>query len=461
LVNEGPDTIWYENRGPAGWIERPERDLQRGLGNVFVRSDADAKRREKGGQMFPWFHEHKGRNPPLQAVFKPNQPRFPAVGEFNMWQGWGVTPSYDYWAVDSQGKRTGALKSQLDLMLRHLLHGLCSGDKGDGQYALNWHGWAFQHFDEPAHVIPIYKDDDRGTGKSLWCEWLVILGGMHAHMFINKEHLLGKHAVHEYLCLAVLDDIIVERDHKAQDVIKGMATSSKRMVEPKGRAHRQIINRVTMVVTSNHNAPLLAGVNERRQFVPKVNGDRAQDETYFKPLLRAAANGGLEMLLGFFLSMPLGAWTPHQVHKTNELAELQLDALKEVDKWLWSCTESGKLLGCYIKTYSTAVSAPGSAGAELASEDDIRKGAASYAPLDEHFEVDAIREAFRRHTGVKPLQMSDRAIGNALNRLKLVRKKCTTTSIGGRDPDWGYIIPDGATLKQIILTTNKIKGYVE
>jgi hypothetical protein len=374
-----------------------------------------------------------------------------------MWQGWGVEPNYDFYDLDANGRKS--LKPQLALMWNHLRETLCSSDPGDYDYALNWHAWVFQNWEKPAHVIPIYKDDNRGTGKSLWCEWPKRMGGAHAQIFINKELLLGKHAVHEYLCLAILDDIIVERDHKAQDVIKGMATSSTRMVEPKGRALREVPNHISLTVTSNHNAPLLAGVNERRQFMPKVSGERAQDKTYFDPLRDAADNGGVELLLGFFLKLPLNGWTPHQAHKTSELARLQLDCMKELDKWLWDCAESERLLGCYVIVLSSV--GGGVVSRKLASEQAINQGAGEHAPLGQHFEVNAIRDAFRRHTGVKLAQMTNRAIGDALKRLGLQRGKCTQNSVGGRNPDWGYFIPDGVALRQSILEANRIKDYVE
>jgi hypothetical protein len=57
--------------------------------------------------------------------------------------------------------------------------------------------------------------------------------------------------------------------------------------------------------------------------------------------------------------------------------------------------------------------------------------------------------------------MTNRAIGNALKRLNLLRKQCTTDSIGGRYPDWGYSVPDGAALKERILKANGVKDYVE
>jgi Family of unknown function (DUF5906) len=403
LVNEGPDTMWWENRGPEGWIQRPEKDLQRALGNVFIKTEANdgGQKRRSAGFLFPWFHAHKGRGAPLQAVFKPNQPRLPAPSEFNMWQGWGVEPNYDFDNMDANGRRT--IKPKLRRMLNHLHVILCSGNEEDSIYAIKWHAWVFQNWGTPAHTIPIYKGEERGTGKSLWCEWLKRMGGAHAHVFINKEYLFGKHAVYEYMCLAILDDIIVERDHKAQDIVKGLATSSTRIVEPKGRPQSEIPNRVSLSVTSNHNSPLLAGVSERRQFVPKVDDKHAQDKAYFDPLRRAADNGGVEMLLGYLLKLPLKGWTPHQVHKTSELAELQLDSMKEVDKWLWDCAESQYLLGCYLlKVSGSLVQMPGRrVGGEVASERAIAEGDAEYAPLGQLFEVNAIRAAFRRHTALE------------------------------------------------------------
>jgi hypothetical protein len=196
---------------------------------------------------------------------------------------------------------------------------------------------------------------------------------------------------------------------------------------------------------------LLAGVNERRQFVPRVSQKHAQDEKYFTPLRYAADNGGVEMLLGYFLTMPLKGWMPHQVHKTSELARLQLDCMKEFDRWMWDCAESEHLLGCYVHPVDL----------RIASETSIAVGNAEHAPLDKHFEVNTIREAFRRHTGVRQGQMTNRAIGDALVRLGFPRKKCTDDSIGGRNPQKGYFIPEAAILKHRILSANHIGSYSE
>ena len=111
--------------------------------------------------------------------------------------------------------------------------------------------------------------------------------------------------------------------------------------------------------------------------------------------------------------MPLNGWTPHQVHKTSELAQLQLDCMKDVDKWLWDCAEARPCLVAMSSKPITGQRGEG-VGRELASEQTINMGGAEHAPLDQHFEVNAIRDAFRRHTGVRSGQISNRAIGDAL-----------------------------------------------
>jgi hypothetical protein len=59
-------------------------------GNVFVSMkgcDGGGDAVNKSRPMLPWFWQRPGRGTPSQAVFKLNEPRFLAQGEFNMWQG--------------------------------------------------------------------------------------------------------------------------------------------------------------------------------------------------------------------------------------------------------------------------------------------------------------------------------------------------------------------------------------
>ena len=254
LVNEGPDTLWYENRGPAGLDERPEKDLQRGLGNVFPSgADPDAKRRgEKAGTSSRLVPRTQGKKPAATGgVQTQPAPASRAGGEFNMWQGWGVDRIMIIAMVDAAGQTDRRVaKTAIGRVdaAPSLRTDCVQAIRATVSYALNWHGWVFQNWGTPAHTIPILQ------GRRPWHrqEFVVRVAGAArrracVHVSINKEHLLGKHAVHEYLCLAILDDIIVERDHKAQDVDQGdWRPTRTRMVEPKGRAQRKIVNRVTM-----------------------------------------------------------------------------------------------------------------------------------------------------------------------------------------------------------------------
>jgi hypothetical protein len=354
MVIDGPDTYWIENMGPEGYIARQEEDLQLQLINAYfqkhVFNDGKLDKTNKI-KFYTGMAEHPGRDAPRHVVFKPNQPRFPAPGEFNMWEGWGVVPNFDFMIDDGRGGKRPRFK--LRRILNHAYEVLCSRNKDHYKYFLEWYGWLIQNLGQPPQTSIVTKDDVRGSGKSCWTALIKRLLGKHAHVFTNKEQLFSKHAVFPYLCLAILDDVVVERDSKAQDMIKGLITGETRIVEPKFKAAREIPQRTAYNITTNHNNPILAGVNERRLFVPKINASYAQDPTYFDPLFDAINTGGAEMLLGFFLRYPLGkAFHPQQVPKTAGLAEMQIMNINRVHRWLFDCTQSGYLLGCDIFTRS-------------------------------------------------------------------------------------------------------------
>jgi hypothetical protein len=322
VVIEGPDTIIFENMGPERWMARKEKDIQKQLENVYIEKIVE---NDKGGiektvltKMHSWYFNNPDRRSTLHAVFRPNQSRFPAAGEFNIWQGWGVTATYDFRYVGADGKKH--LKWQLRTILRHALHVLCSSNQEDYLYFINWHAWKVQNLDKIPHTTPIFTTEVNGAGKSVWGKLIIdIIGRHHAALIINDEHLTSKHAVHPYLCYAVLDDFAGDRDPKVHGRIRALTTSEWVAVEPKNKEHRPIRNMIALTVTTHLINPLAASVAERRQFVPTVNEQVAQEKWYFDLLFRAVDDGGREMLLGYLLTKPLNGWTPHAVRKTARL----------------------------------------------------------------------------------------------------------------------------------------------
>jgi hypothetical protein len=478
--------VWFENLGlDDGWVERKDDDVKRSLTNCFIqtRSFSDGGLEQKVKiNMLSWIKRQTGRKN-LRAVFKPNEPRFPAPGEFNMWQGWGVVPNFDYMVDDGKGGKRPHPK--LKRILHHAANVICSRNTKHFEYLIKRYAWIIQHLGQAAGTAGVIKSGVKGSGKTLWMQLIVkIIGKHHAHIFTDPDHILGKHSVFEHLCYAGLDDVRVIKNSKEEHKITGLITAESKIVEPKFRTHFLVPQRTVYDITANEMNPIVAGISERRLFVPEVDISYAQNKTYFNPLIDDIETGGAEMLLAFLMSCPLQqGWTPRDVEKTSELAKMQIANLNLVHRWQFDCAESGYLHGCdvivtvkkdpktgetlYVKDPVTKADVIDPQTNEkvpvkeetVATVQEIYQGFSKKAPLNRHYGTDTLRDAFLKHSGCSPREYSNERIGRELRKILGPRSKCKMDSIGGRHPDNGYSIPNARTLKKKILEANGITNY--
>ena len=85
------------------------------------------------------------------------------------------------------------------------------------------------------------------------------------------------------------EEILWAGDHKTADKLKSRVTADTFQIERKNGAIRQIPNRLHMIMTTNHDHAVGAGVGDRRFVVYDVSDERACDKTWF-----GSAVSGLE-----------------------------------------------------------------------------------------------------------------------------------------------------------------------
>jgi hypothetical protein len=161
-------------------------------------------------------------------------------------------------------------------------------------------------------------------------------------LFSDKEHLLGKHAINEYLCFAVLDEAIFYGDKKTADLLKSVIVNPTRVIDPKYQALREIANMYGLWLLTNHDYAVPAGHGARRPVILDVSQEKAEDEAYFTRLAEAIAAGGAGQFLHWLLHTKLAAgWHPRKIIRTEELVEHQRASLPPTYKWLHACAETG------------------------------------------------------------------------------------------------------------------------
>jgi hypothetical protein len=266
-----------------------------------------------------WWLEHPGRRTYEALVFDPSRER-EFDGKLNLWQGWGVEEGEGNWS----------------LMRSHIEEVICSGEREQIEYVMNWVAWAFQHPGEPAEVVLVLRGR-MGIGKGAFTGALRIIFGQHSFQASSHEHIVGRFTIHlRDTALLVGDEAFWPGRASEVGKLRTLITESNIVVEGKGTDAIQTKNCLKIVMSSNENWVVPAGENERRFVVMDVSDARMQDESYFKPLFAQMDAGGYSAMLHDLRRRDIGDWHPRRIISTAALQRQQEISMLPFDKWLVS-----------------------------------------------------------------------------------------------------------------------------
>ncbi|WP_296029660.1 DUF5906 domain-containing protein [uncultured Alcanivorax sp.] len=274
-----------------------------------------------------WWLEHPARREYLALRFFPGRPE-ELDGYLNMWRGWAVTPRPGDWS----------------LMREHIRLILASGDDACADYIERWASWAIQNPSEPAEVALVLKGG-RGTGKGIFARALKHLFGQHGLQVNSPAQLTGRFNAHlRDCCLLFADEAIAPGDKAAESVLKGLITEPELTIEGKGVNLVQARNRLHVVMASNEEWVVPAGIDERRFAVFEVSSEHAQDSDYFKAIADQLKGGGLAAMLHDLLSRELGDWHPRRnVPQTDALHAQKAASVTGVDAVFLDLLRAGEI----------------------------------------------------------------------------------------------------------------------
>ncbi len=276
-----------------------------------------------------WWLEHPWRREFWALRFLPGQP-VEVDGYLNMWRGFSV----------------GARKGDWSLMEAHVKEILAAGDATHANYIMKWVAWAVQRPDMAAEVALVLRGG-RGTGKGMFARTVKRLFGQHGLQVTSPTQLTGRFNAHlRDCCLLFADEAVAPGDKAAESVLKGLITEPELTIEGKGVNAVQARNRLHVVMASNDEWVVPAGMDERRFAVFEVSSAKAGDHEYFAALQRQLDDGGHAAMLHDLLALPLGDWHPRrEVPATAGLRRQKTLSLSPFDQWLLGVLESGVLPG--------------------------------------------------------------------------------------------------------------------
>lgn len=271
-----------------------------------------------------WWVDHPQRRQYDTIVFAPGQE---VEDAYNLWRGF---------AVDSLPG------DKHESFLRHVRENVCSGNDEWYGYLLGWMARAVQHPDTPGEVAVVLRGK-RGTGKSFFAKMFGRLFGRHFLQVSDSKHLVGSFNAHlRDTVLLFGDEAFFAGDKKHESVLKTLVTEEQLVIEGKGVDAEAAANFTHLVLASNEDWVVPAGLEERRFFALDMADDHMQDNAYFKAIRDELEAGGFENLLHFLRTYDLSDFEVRKAPKTQALRDQQAESLRGFEAYVFDLLWSGE-----------------------------------------------------------------------------------------------------------------------
>jgi len=320
--------VMFEQEDPSmgrtTWARLTERDFCSMLRKRKV------QRGDKTVRLADAWLDWGGRRTAEGVVFDPEKQH---PGFLNLWTGWGVEP------------RRGADWSLLQELIEDMV---CDRDAEAARYVYDWCAHLVQHPGSPAEVA-LCMQGKKGTGKSTFGRALTSLAGRHGMQVGSAAQLTGRFNSHlRDVVVLFADEAVRPGDREAESRLKVLITEPVLAYEAKGRDVETGPNRLHVVMASNDEWFVPAGMEgERRFFITRVSDRRAKDAAFFRALHRQLhRDGGLGGLLWDMLNRQLpDGWAPREgVPATRASVDQKIRNMTPVQQWIFNHLDSGEPL---------------------------------------------------------------------------------------------------------------------
>jgi hypothetical protein len=298
------------------------QDLRDLYANQFVPAhNGEGAVTSLGKAWLTWAH----RKTYKQVVFAPGQ----QLGEdtLNLWQGFAVHPRKGSW-------------TRYATLIRDVI---CSGNDEYYNYLLNWMARAVQQPGAQGEVAIVLRGE-RGAGKSTFIGTFGRLFAPHYLQISSAQHLTGTFNLHLETCaLLFLDEAMWAGDHQGESTLKALITEPTIAIRSMRTNMYQAPNCLHIMMATNSEWAVPAGMKERRYFVLDCSSRHLQDTDYFGAIRHEMDNGGLEALLHDLQTRDLSTFNVRTIPHTDALREQQVLSLNPAETWWYDKLHRGEI----------------------------------------------------------------------------------------------------------------------
>jgi len=327
VMENGKFRVFTEEFDPVLGRHFYQRSTKEDFQNLYCNSFVEQVNDKPTTKAQFWL-KHPRRRQYKGVIFDPSRDHDDWL---NLWRGWAEDPKPGDWSL-------------LDQLIREVL---TDGDRRAYEYVMNWIAAMFQRPSEPAEVAIAFKGA-KGTGKGTLGRVLQNLAGAHGLHISSPEHITGRFNSHLQNCILLFaDEAFWAGDKTGEAKLKALVTEPTVAYEGKGRDAVMGKNLIHIVMASNSDWVVPAGLDGERRFaVFEVNESRKDDHAFFRALNRQLDEGGRAAFLHDMLARNVAGWHPrNDIPQNSALAEQKLRGMEPEFAWWYSMLYAGELPG--------------------------------------------------------------------------------------------------------------------
>lgn len=271
-----------------------------------------------------WLEHPQRRTYAAGLTFAPDME---ILDRYNLWRGW------------SHEATEGDVKPWLDFVTKVI----ADGNEAHANYII---AWAAQIIQKPMTKVGVglVLRGRKGTGKTKFGELLGGLFKAHHKIVSRSEHVTGNFNRHlEDTLLLQADEAYWAGAKASEGALKDLLTNPEITIERKGVDAYTAPNYTRVLFTSNEDYVVPASLDERRFAVFDVSTCHQQDSRYFAALDSWYHAGGASALLHYLRNFNQSNINLRLVPQTDALTDQKLEALDNVNQWLFNCLMNGEL----------------------------------------------------------------------------------------------------------------------
>ena len=260
-----------------------------------------------------------------RVVFDPNDHN---PNHYNLWKGFAVEPD---------GSKS------CDKFLLHIRDNICGGDAELNAWVLGFFAHMVQKPHEKAGVSLVLRGSE-GVGKGFLANMIGRLFPEHYVVVSQREHLVGRFNAHLTRALMVfVDEAFWAGDKQGEGTLKHLVTDPELLIEGKFKDGYMVKNLSRLIIASNENWVVPAGLKARRWAVLDVADTHERDRPYFVAINEEMGNGGLEAFMHLLRTFDLSKVDVYSVPTTAALLEQKEESMAPHERWWLQCLHEGQL----------------------------------------------------------------------------------------------------------------------